>query len=251
MKRQFLLWLVCLPLCLGAAEPPVEAWQAAMEAFDRGEWEEGIQYLDSLEKAGWCAPELFFNLGNAWLKEGEIGEAILYYRRALLWAPRSKEIRHNLQLARSRVRYPHPPLPEFFLTRWWKALATQCSATAWAVIVTVVSWLLVGMAFGWYRTRRVALLKGSVLLLAIWLLALGAGATRYRLETAHPDVVVLRATLARVGASEEAPERTPLPEGVELRRIDRIGEWVKVVLPDGQEGWVQRRDLGFVSAARE
>ncbi len=251
MSRLCLLCLIWLPLCLRAAEPPVEAWQAAMEAFDQGEWAKGIQYLDSLEKAGWCAPELYFNLGNAWLKEGEIGEAILYYRRALLWAPRSKEIRHNLELARSRVSYPHPPLPEFFLTRWWKALAAQCSATAWAVIVATLSWLLVGMAFGWYHTRRAASLKWMLLVLAAWLLSLGAGATRYRLETAHPVVVVLRGTLARVGASEEAPERTPLPEGVELRRIDQIGKWIKVVLPDGQEGWVRQDDLGFVSDVKE
>lgn len=242
----WLIGLLWLPWCIEAARTPDEVWQAAMEAFDQRQWEDGIRYLDSLEKAGWCAPELFFNMGNAWLEQGEVGEAILYYRRAQLWAPRNEAIRHNLELARSRVNYPNPPLPEFFLTRWWKGMANQLSATAWAVHVVILAWVLLALGVVWYRTRRAALTRWMALAAVLWILSLAAGATRYRLETAHPEVVVLRGTLARVGASEEAPERTPLPEGVELRRIDQIGEWVKVILPDGQEGWVRSSDLGDI-----
>ena len=46
---------------------------------------------------------VYFNLGNAYLKQGELGKAVFEYRRARNLAPRDADIRANLAFARSLV----------------------------------------------------------------------------------------------------------------------------------------------------
>ncbi len=246
MRGCYIFLCIVVSGSVGMAQQPNRLWDAALEAFARQEWEEGIRLLDSLERAGWWSPELDYNRGTAWLHAGEIGRAVLYLERARLWCPADPGVQHNLSVARGFVDYPHPPLPEFFLWRWWKRVANLLSADGWAIWTIVCAWLalacfVLGM---WGHSAFKA--WGGVLLVG-FLLGLAAGWTRYRLETDHPGVVVMRDSVVRVGASVHAPEMMPLPEGLVLRRIDQIGEWVKVLLPDGQAGWVRQSDLEFIS----
>ena len=32
-------------------------------------------------------------------------------------------------------------------------------------------------------------------------------------------------------------------EGWKVKRLDRIGDWIKVELPDGQEGWLSGQSI--------
>ena len=43
--------------------------------------------------------DLEHNLGNALLRAGKPGEAVLHYERALRLDPRARDTRHNLELA--------------------------------------------------------------------------------------------------------------------------------------------------------
>lgn len=222
-------------------------WEAALEAFSRQAWDEGILLLDSLERAGWWSPELDYNRGTAWLHEGELGRAVLYLERARLWRPADPGVRHNLLVARNSVDYPYPPLFDFFLWRWWKGFSNLFTSDGWAVWTIACAWLvLTFFALGMHRRRRAFKMWAGVVFVG-FLLSFAAGWTRYRLETNHPGVVVMRDAVVRVGASADAPEMMQLPEGLVLKRIDRIGEWVKVVLPDGRAGWMREGDLGFVA----
>ena len=45
---------------------------------------------------------LYYNIGNAYFRLGDLGRAVLYYRRALLLNPADPNVRHNLVYARSK-----------------------------------------------------------------------------------------------------------------------------------------------------
>ncbi len=55
-------------------------------------------------RAGQWNPALFYNLGNAYFRTGDLGRAILNYERALALDPSQPEARANLQLARDQAR---------------------------------------------------------------------------------------------------------------------------------------------------
>ena len=45
--------------------------------------------------------DIYYNLGNSYYKIGDIAKAILNYERALILKPANKDIRSNLEIAKS------------------------------------------------------------------------------------------------------------------------------------------------------
>ena len=62
------------------------------------------QAFEDVAAAGHVNAALEYNTGNAWLLAGDVGRAILHYRRALLLRPGDPETLSNLTTARSRRR---------------------------------------------------------------------------------------------------------------------------------------------------
>ena len=73
--------------------------------YDKEQYTQAIEGYRELLLASKAAPSaaLYYNLGNAYYRNGELGWAILSYERALRLAPRDKYVRHNLQSAASQT----------------------------------------------------------------------------------------------------------------------------------------------------
>ena len=104
-----------LLLCLAAivlntstragAPPPqrvVEQARAAQTAYEEGLYGEALEAWRSVLATGWQAPHLFYNLGCAAFKAGEVGWAVAYFEEARRLAPRDPNILHNLRVSSSR-----------------------------------------------------------------------------------------------------------------------------------------------------
>ena len=69
------------------------------------------QYEYLVKEEGLRNGHLFYNVGNSWFMAGDVGRAILNYRRAELFMPNNADLQHNLKAALemrrgSRCRYP-------------------------------------------------------------------------------------------------------------------------------------------------
>ena len=95
--------LLCGPAgtLLAGADP---AFAKANQAYSEGRFQEAVDGYQSLVQAGRSSANLFYDLGNAWFRLGNFGEAILNYERALALEPRHPESEANLQLARDEAR---------------------------------------------------------------------------------------------------------------------------------------------------
>ena len=65
---------------------------------------------------------VYYNLGNAYFKQGELAQSILAYERALRLQPSLKDAKHNLQFAQSRIVDNIEDTHSFFLSNWLKAV---------------------------------------------------------------------------------------------------------------------------------
>ena len=113
----FTLWatslLVMLSLSLSLLSPssvlaqepisPVEAMLAANQAYEKGEYLQAAAGYEAIVRYGIHNSDLYFNLGNAYFKHGDLGRAILNYRRAHRLAPRDSDILTNLTVARAQT----------------------------------------------------------------------------------------------------------------------------------------------------
>lgn len=242
-SRALTLMLLLLGMSGAAFGAEDTALSRAAEAYRRANYGEAIQLYESQLKKNPGYADLHYNLGNAYFKAGRIGGAVLHYEKAALLAPYDKTIQHNLQVARNRVTDNVAPLTPFFLSRWWNGLGALLSPDAWSALGLCLLW---ASAAGWIfflwaaapRRRRIGMWIGIVaLLLAISPFALAASRAA---KLKHSGYAVVMREGAQLHSAPEAQQTLePLHEGYKVELLDAIGNWCKVQLPNGDEGWAE------------
>lgn len=236
-------WLAFqVPMARGAETrwDPAAAFDEAAKLYERGQFEEATEAYNRLLTNGVTTAAVWFNRGNAYLKQGKTGQAIASYLSARQAAPRDEEVMANLRFARGKVRgglvKVEPP--------WARALS-WLNPNEWAAVSLVLFWLTGGLlalrvVVPKVRNSTQALVKLAVGVTALSLLPLGLVAARQGTAVA---VVIKDDAVARFGPLDDAQSAFTLPDGAEVVVTDRKGGWVEVRDLAGRRGWVALRDL--------
>lgn len=197
--------------------------------------------FEALADAGIHNVALHYNLGNVYYRLGDLGRAVLNYRRAARIDPSEPRVQSNLRLARNRVM----PLIEAPLNTHWFENALTWHAYSPPLTRRVVAWCAsaVGAALLMARIRRrsAPLLIGGVAALLLGAAAAASLAWQTLDERGAPaGVIVMGEHVLRVGRGEgyDAALRQPLGAGVELRVLQVQGDWAEVRLMNGVTGWI-------------
>lgn len=242
-----LAWLVAalLPLCSQAAVPAA-AFEAANKLYEEGKFADAATAYEKLAQSGQVSAALYFNLGNACFKSGQIGRAIAAYRAAQQITPRDPDLRANLQFARNQT-----PAPTLSLSRWQRWLG-RLTLNEWTLLAAgaVWLWLLLLAVLQWRPTLRPALRSYvfSLAALAVLLCACVAaalGETRFT----RIAIVVAREATVRYGPLAESPAAFTVHDGAELRVLDQKDEWLQVSAGPRRIGWL-RRDQTLLSSSK-
>ncbi|MBR6920131.1 MAG: tetratricopeptide repeat protein [Bacteroidales bacterium] len=248
---------MCLLLaCLLLAGPVMagsdgELWQEANDAYRRKDYGTAVSLYEKLIANEAVSADLYYNMGNACYRLNRLGEALLWYERALRLQPSNADIRANIAFVNSQTVDQMEVLPELFLKRWFSALRNLFSQKGWAVFSILCALLFfIVLAFfllaGDLRRRvRLLVLDGCLLLL----LALGVGmaiAQKRALERTDEAIVTALSVSVRSMPDASGTELFTVHEGMKVRLTDEVGEWVEAQFPNGSKGWVLSRQLTVI-----
>src|SRR5882724_4891553 len=96
-KVVILVWLLGLSAVMAA---PSGDLKAANQLYDSGKFAEAAAAYEKIEPK---TAYVYYNLGNAWFRQGKLGLAILNYERARRLTPRDPDILANLKFAEQRL----------------------------------------------------------------------------------------------------------------------------------------------------
>lgn len=188
---------------------------------------------------------VFYNLGNARFRAGEVGGAIAAYRRAEELLPRHAATRRNLALARDLapggrqgvVTRPHPAAAAFLFWHYGISLAEAEKLAAFLLLALVG--LLTARLFAREPLRR--RLRFPAIASGVLAGAMALSSAAKLTWSAADDAVVVR-TQARVRSEPagRAVELFILREGAEVRVLGRSGEWTRVGAGSDRRGWVEK-----------
>ncbi|NCG33115.1 MAG: tetratricopeptide repeat protein [Proteobacteria bacterium] len=240
-------WLLVLLVAVGApqvAHGQDELFQQGNQFYQAADWSEAISAYENLLAAGFEGADLYYNLGNAYFKKGELGRSILNWERAAAIQPGEPDLRANLDLAGSLTIDVIEPLPEFWLLgvwSWWLHLIPYTALVlfvggSWLLLVGGSITRILGRSDGSSRWGTRAASVGAVVLVLA-----GANLVVRELGLGQADrgVILLEAVQVRSATSEDEDLTLfEIHEGTRVRIDQRAGLWAEIVLEDGKVGWV-------------
>ena len=236
-----------------------------------------LRYEGAAEALGRSNGFLLYNIGNTYLRLGDVGRAILHYREAQRFIPADPNLRQSLRHARSLRRdrigtdaagsvlrlvfFWHHAWPlqlrvALFLAAanllWLLALVSALGALLGTVaalpesLARLRQWLA-GTGTGQYVRRRVA----TAVLAGAGVVAVAAGgsvATELLSPGPEAAVIVAPEVTARRGDSDayEPSFTTSLHAGTELLVLEERNDWFHVALADGRRTWLPAHALAVV-----
>lgn len=260
LLRCLFLWIPCgavvqsVPLRSLIVDRQAE-FDKALEEFDQAQaiqleqpdqarrlFRSAAQRFESLHADGIINGYLEFNLANCLLQAGDVGRAILHYRRAQRLIPGDPLLEDNLAVAHSRcLTSIRPTGRSAFLHSafFWHYGTSTASRSKAAIIFFFGVWVLLTLR-NFVRSNAVTILAMVCAMLA--LLAGGSLAVSYRADQNSPEGVVTQMDVEVSKGPGEGYQRLfeqPLQPGVEftLRARTRSGWW-NIELPDGNTGWI-------------
>lgn len=227
----------------------------AQQAYDRGiamlrgnpsearsSFQAAAQKFQLVADNGLANGLLFYNLANAQLQAGDVGRAILNYRRAQRLIPGDPRVQSNLDFARTLCKTPIAASGQRALTsallRWHDHTATRTR-----FIVFITAWLLFWCAL----LLRILRPSGIWTMIAtvtcvIWI-ALGISVAMDVTGWGHRPAGVVLADNVTVrkgnGTGFEPQFAQSLGPGVEFDVLERRGDWLNIQLPNGSSGWIE------------
>lgn len=213
----------------------------ASRAYDENRLPDAIAGWKSLVDEGQSLPEVLFNLGNAYYRNGNLGEAIRTYRQAQRLAPRDPDIRANLGFAAQSAGIVLPaPKP-------LAALLLDVSRKEWLGFASACFWLLSLALAAWIVSPRFRFVSRPAAAVLAVLLFIGlAGLGLYRdLRRVPEGVVMLRDQKVLSSPLETSTPLLAIPEGAIVRQLDQRGNWVEIRY-DATRGWLPAAALAPV-----
>ena len=226
-------------------------WSSANEKYATGDFNGALADYKDIESLGYTSDALFYNIGNCYFKINDIAHSILYYERALRLNPSGKDIKYNLALAKEYTLDKIEEVPEFILTTWMRDINYTFSSDVWSYI-SVIFFIVAAILLLIFRygptpaTRKLSFFLAMFLILFGGMFSLFAWNQRNAYHKDNAAVVMLPVSSVRNSPDGSGAPLFILHEGTKVELIESLGNWQRIELSDGRQGWIFGNDIEII-----
>ncbi len=249
MKKIFAIFLmfcaasmICGHRIFAVDTETISKFVAAENAYKDGEFAKAIDNYETVLKTGKASGNIYYNLGNAYFKDGKLGRAILSYRRALNLLPRDSDLRYNYQYALSKASISQS-VNEGFLEKILEKHIEFYSLDEMMVVITLVFVAMIFLSLfavykRWDKTRNFQIFAVLGIIFLIYVM----GAV-IKIDQEKNCAIMTTSGSAFYEPTEKATAYFSLLEGDEVKLLSKEAGWYKIKGPDGKLGWVSSKFL--------
>ncbi len=215
----------------------------ADSAYINNDYSQAIEIYESLLQQG-EAGEIYYNLGNAYFKQDEIGRAILNYERALILQPNNADVNANLDIARAKTVDKISPNPEVFFVAWTRALINMLPVDTWAgwgiaFFFCMLAACAVYLFTKGVRWRKIGFFVAIISLILCIVTNLFAFEQKGKIDHRNDAIVLSPSVTVRSTPSDEGTSLFVIHEGRKVNIKDNsMKDWKEITLEDGKVGWI-------------
>ena len=222
----------------------------AEKAYANKNYKETISIYESILKEGLTSYKLYYNLGNAYYKNNQLGKAIYNYELANKLQPNNQDVKTNLKIANEKTIDKIESKENFFIVAIKSGLVNALSTTGWAwssIISLIVSLALLFLFFvsSSIALKRLGFFAGAISLV-FFVISMVMGFTSLEDKQVTNFAIILN----RESKIHEEPTNTSsskfsLHEGTRVSVLESNPDWTNIKLENGNEGWVKTTDVGL------
>lgn len=248
MMRYITILLVFISFRLLSASDLDTLMQSANQLYQDKLYEEAIEKYGEILEQGFASTSLYYNLGNAYFRSGQLGFSILNYERGLKLDPDNSDLLYNLKIVKARTVDRIKEVPQIFIIEWWVSFITLFTAFAWQIVLIVFYLILIVSITLFFITKsgkvqRYTLYSAVVGLIGVVLFSIILFAN-IRRETSKDFAIITKNTVAaKQSPDESSNDLFVIHEGLKVAIVNEFGEWVEIELFDGNVGWLPKSTL--------
>lgn len=235
----------------GKAQTADSLMSKANTAYNTGLYDTSINLYNQVLDKHLESATLYYNLGNAWFKKGEIPHAILYYEKAKKLSPDDEDINYNLGVANSMIVDKIETVPKLFFQQWWNYFYDLFGADKWAVIA-LISWAMLILFFGVFalsgsrKSKKLGFFFGLIFML-LTAVSYGLASQKYHHSVRHNQAIVFTPTITvKSSPTQTAVDLFVIHEGTKVKLLDKVDNWVKIKISNGSVGWIPEKSVAEI-----
>lgn len=215
-------------------------------AYAEGDFPAAIEAFENLANEGIENGRLFYNLGNAYLKNDDLGHALLWYERALKLIPHDPDLKfnHDYALTLTKDEKGQHTSPILRILFFWKYRLSPDTINYLALILNAALWISLAVLV--FRKKHL-LRPGIVLTAAVTLLFSATAAFNYFEAARIKNAVILPAEVpVRSGFTDSATQLFVLHAGTKVRVERQADDYLLIRYTEDKIGWVNKGDAGVI-----
>lgn len=244
-----LIFALTLPLTLFANS--VESmFKSGNDAYAHKKYADAINLYEQIVDSGYTSAELYYNLGNAYYKTNNISYAILNYERADKLSD-DADIDHNLAVARLKTIDKIEPVKQIFIMNWLGSIRDWQNSNSWSSWSIIFVWILFLFFTVLLFSRNTTIKRISFLGILSFLILFVI--TFYFSYSSNQNEYINRFAILTTPSSyvKSSPDTQSqdlfiLHEGAKMQVLDRVGNWNKIKLANGEIGWIDKNSFRVI-----
>ena len=252
MKVKLVIFLLGFIFIFAGRAYPDEVSEARLffyegnASYGEGQFKEAAAYYEKAVALGLESGPLYYNLGNAYFKDGFLGKAILNYLRAKRLMPKDADLKSNLDYAQSLIK-GGMVIPE----RKWLARVFLNAADSFSLdritslsaflyfMFSVILILLILL-----RNLRRIFIYASLALAVFLIVYASIFFTQFhKIFIQKQAVVIAEACDSKFEPFDDATTFFTLNQGEAVNVIASRDDWVKARRMDGKQGWLRQEHI--------
>ncbi|MBD3636931.1 MAG: tetratricopeptide repeat protein [Crocinitomicaceae bacterium] len=223
-----------------------DKFQEGNKLYESGNYEQAIEKYSSIVSQGYHSAELYYNLGNAYYRNGELGKSIWAFESALKIEPDHEDALFNLNFANAQT-VDQIDTQRHGFEHWLQGLVFSSNINFWVWLSLICSVLLSFFASVFIinknrKTRNFSLISGGLLAFGLIISILTGYLHKDYVTKRSKAVVITEQVNVMTSPTSDANISYKLSEGVKVRLISDDKDWVEIDL-NGNKGWLQKTDV--------
>jgi len=243
MKRLFIVVILTLAINSVFSTDIDTLFNSANESYNNEMYTNAIDNYLQIVDAGYESDALYFNLGNACFKLGDIPSAILYYEKAKKLNPNDEDINFNLNVANTKIVDKIEPVPELFFWQWWRSIYNLFDANTWAKI-SVAGFILFFVLLAFYLLSKLLIIRKTAFYTGLTILFFTIftfiiASQKYDISKNQKEAIVFTPTITvKSSPNQNSVDLFVIHEGSKVSIIEQVGNWCEIKIANGSVGWL-------------